>query len=99
LEPQAETGSGGDDVVMVPVDQGAPLPLPTMERDVAAPEVSTAGTALPFVAPETLVAGTTPPTEGAEDMSMSRYVTIPGIGVIDFDTAKLPSNDREILRP
>jgi hypothetical protein len=30
-------------------------------------------------------------------MSMSRYLTIPGIGTIDLDTAELPSNDREIL--
>jgi hypothetical protein len=86
LEPQAVTSSSGDDVVMVLVDQGAPLPSPTRERDAVEP-----------VAPETSAAGTAPSTRGAEDMSMSRYLTIPSIGVIDLDETELPSNDWEIL--
>jgi hypothetical protein len=28
---------------------------------------------------------------------MSRYLTMPGIEIIDLDTTELPSNDREIL--
>jgi hypothetical protein len=87
LEPQAGTDSGGDDLVMVPVDQGAPLPPPTGERDAAVP-----------VAPKASVARTAPSIGGAEDMSMSRYLTILGIGIIDLDATKLPSNDREILK-
>jgi hypothetical protein len=85
-KPQAGISSGGDNVVRVPVDQGAPLPPLTRERDVAEP-----------AAPETSAVGTTPSIGGAEDMSMSRYLTIPGIWVIDLDVAELPSNDREIL--
>jgi hypothetical protein len=34
---------------------------------------------------------------GAEDMPMSKYPSIPGIGIIDLDATELPSNDREIL--
>jgi hypothetical protein len=86
LEPQGGTGSGGEDVVMVPVDEGVVSPPPTGERDAAA-----------SVAQEPLAAGTTTSIEGAEDMSMSRYLTIPGIGTIDLDANELPSNDREIL--
>jgi hypothetical protein len=86
MEPQAKAGSGGDDVVMVRVDQGAPLPPPTEERDVAA-----------LVAQKISAAGTASSIGGIEDMSMSRYLTTPGIGVIDLDATELPSNDREIL--
>jgi hypothetical protein len=86
LEPQGGTGSGGEDVVMVPVDDGAAPPPPTREHDAAA-----------SVAPEPSAAGTATSIEGAEDMSMSRYLTIPGIGTIDLDATELPSNDREIL--
>jgi hypothetical protein len=35
LEPPAGTGSGGEDVVMVSVDNGSAPPPPTRERDVA----------------------------------------------------------------
>jgi hypothetical protein len=86
LEPQAGAGSDGDDVVMVPEDQGAPLPSRTRGLDAAA-----------SMAPETLAAGTAPLIGGAEDMSMSRYLTITGIGTIDLDTIELPSNNWEIL--
>jgi hypothetical protein len=85
-EPQAGTSSGGEDVVMVSADEGAAPPLPTRERDATA-----------SVAPESSAAGTAPSIEGAEDVSMSRYLTIPGIGVIDLDATELPRNDREIL--
>jgi hypothetical protein len=43
------------------------------------------------------MAGTTASIEGAEDMSMSRYLTIPGIETIDLNATELPSNDWEIL--
>jgi hypothetical protein len=71
---------------MVLVDQGAPLPPPTKERGATSP-----------VAPETSAVGTAPSIGSAEDISMSRYLSIPGIEIIDLDTTELPSNDREIL--
>jgi hypothetical protein len=71
---------------MVPVDQGAPLPLPTRERD-----------AVEQVAPDTSTVGTALSIGGAKDMLLSRYLTIPCIGVIDLDATELPINDQEIL--
>jgi hypothetical protein len=70
----------------VHIDQGAPLPPPSREHDVTEP-----------VAPETSAAGTTPLIKGAEDISMSRYLTIPSIGVIDLYETELSCNYREIL--
>jgi hypothetical protein len=87
LEPQVGVGSGGHDGVMVPVDQGAALPLSTRVRDAAVP-----------VAPETSTAGIASSIGGAEDMSMSRYLPIPGIAIIDPDATEVPSNDREMLK-
>jgi hypothetical protein len=86
LEPQAGSSPGGEDVVMVPVDEGVPPPLSTGERDLTA-----------SAAPEPSAAETAVPAEDVENMSMSRYLTIPGIGTIDLDAAELPSNYREIL--
>jgi hypothetical protein len=86
LELQAGAGSGCDDVVVVLVDQGTSLPPLTREVEVMAP-----------VAPETPAAATALSIMGAEDMSMSRYLSIPGIGIINLDATELPSNDREIL--
>jgi hypothetical protein len=71
---------------MVLVDEGAPPPPPTREFDAAA-----------SIALETSAVGTASSIAGAEDMSMSTYLTIPSIGTIDLDTTELPSNDREIL--
>jgi hypothetical protein len=86
LELQAGAGSGCDDVVVVLVDQGTSLPPLTREVEVMAP-----------VAPETPAAATALSIMGAEDMSMSRYLSIPGIGIINLDATELPSNDQEIL--
>jgi hypothetical protein len=86
LEPQAGAVSGDNDVVMVLADQGASLPPPTRELEVAAP-----------VAPEIPAAATTPSSGGAENLPMSRYLSISGIGIIDLDAIELPINDREIL--
>jgi hypothetical protein len=85
-EPQAGTGSGDDDVVMVPVDQGAPSPLPTRDHETVVPE-----------GPETPAAAIAPTVEGAEDAPMSGSWSIPGIRVIDLDATELPSNDREVF--
>jgi hypothetical protein len=49
------------------------------------------------VAPEPSASWTAASNEGAEDMSMSWYLTIPGIGTIGLDTTGIPSNDQEIL--
>jgi hypothetical protein len=86
LEPLAWTGSGGEDMVMVPVDDGSAPPPLARERDVAT-----------SVAPESSAAVTTALIEIAADTSTSRYLDFLGIGIIDLDTTKLPSNDREIL--
>jgi hypothetical protein len=58
------------------------LPPPTGERDVTASAVL-----------EPSVLGTAAPAEGVEDISMSRYLTIPGIRTIDLDATELLSND------
>jgi hypothetical protein len=71
---------------MVPVDECAALPPPTREHDVAV-----------SVALELSTAETVASIEGAEDMLMSRYLTIPGIETIDLNATELPSNDWEIL--
>jgi hypothetical protein len=71
---------------MVPADQGAPLSPPSREHDAVA-----------LVAPETSSAETASSIGGAEDMLMSRYLSILGIGIIDLDATELLSNDREIL--
>jgi hypothetical protein len=42
---------------------------------------------------EPSVLGTVAPAEGVEDISMSRYLTIPGIRTIDLDATELLSND------
>jgi hypothetical protein len=86
LEPLAEIGSGGEDVVMMPVDDGSAPPPLAGECDVAM-----------SVAPESSTAVTAASIEGAADTSTSRYLDFPGIGIIDLDAIKLPSNDREIL--
>jgi hypothetical protein len=49
------------------------------------------------VAPEPSASGTAASNEGAEDMSMSWYLTIPGIGTVGLDATGIPSNDQEIL--
>jgi hypothetical protein len=86
LAPPAETGSGGEDVVMVSVDDGSMPPSPAREHDVTT-----------SVAPESSAAVAAAPMEGLTDASSSQYVDSPGIGIIDLDTTELPSNDREIL--
>lgn len=83
-EAQAGTVPGYNNVVMVPVDQSVPSPPLAKESEVMAPEE-----------PETLEAMATPPSGSAGDMP--RYLSIPGIGIIDLDTTELPSNAREIL--
>jgi hypothetical protein len=86
LDPQAGAGSGDDDMVMVLADEGVPLPPPTREHEAATP-----------MAPETPAVGTALSIGGAEDMLTSGCWSIPGIGIIDLDATKLPSNDREIF--
>jgi hypothetical protein len=86
LEPPARIGSGGEDAVMTPVDDGTVPPPPEREHEVAMSGV-----------PESSTTVTATPIEGVEDMLMSWYQTIPGIGTIDLDAAEIPSNDREIL--
>jgi hypothetical protein len=86
LKPLAGVGSGGEDVVMVPADDGTASPPPARERDVAT-----------SVAQESSAVVTVASFEGVADTSMSRYLTLLGIGTIDLDATELPSNDREIL--
>jgi phosphoenolpyruvate-protein kinase (PTS system EI component) len=43
-----------------------------------------------------MVAGAAP-IERTTDLASSRYVDFPGIGVVDLNTAELPSNDRKML--
>jgi hypothetical protein len=47
-----------------------------------------------LAAPESSAADAS--VEGAADTPSSQYVDFPGIGIIDLDATKLPSNDREI---
>jgi hypothetical protein len=86
LAPPQGIGSGGEDVVMVPVDNGSAPPPPAREHDVAT-----------STTPESSVAVAAAPIEGATDASSSQYVDFPGIRIIDLDATELPSNDREIL--
>jgi hypothetical protein len=86
LEPSAGAGTGGEDVVMVPADDGLVPSLPAREHDAAT-----------STAPESSIAEGAASVEGATDLSSSRYVDFPGIGTIDLDVADLPSNDREML--
>jgi hypothetical protein len=69
-------------VVIVLVDEGVVPPPLTGERD------ATASTVL-----EPSVPRTATPAEGVEDISMSRYLTIPSIRTIDLDATELPRND------
>jgi hypothetical protein len=48
-------------------------------------------------APEAAAATTALSIGGAEDVSTSGCWSIPGIGIIDLDSTKLPSNDWEIF--
>jgi hypothetical protein len=86
LEPPAGTSPGGEDVVMVPTDDGPAPPRLVGEHDVAT-----------SMAHEPSTAAGAASVEGAADLSSSRYVDFPGIGTIDLDATELPSNDREIL--
>jgi hypothetical protein len=65
LEPPTGTGSGCKNMVMVPADDGPAPPPPIRQCDVAT-----------SVALKTSAAITTALIEGAEDTSMSRYLTI-----------------------
>jgi hypothetical protein len=86
LESQAGSGPGDDDVVMVPIDQGAP-PSPLV-RDHGA---------IALEALETPEAASALTIGGAEDPPTFGSWSIPGVRVIDLDTTELPSNDREIF--
>jgi hypothetical protein len=81
LEPLAETGAGGEDVVMVPADDGLAPPPP-------AGGGGGQGAATSMAPKSSTVAGTTS-VENAVDLASCRFV--------DFDAPELPSNDREML--
>jgi hypothetical protein len=87
LAPPAGDGSGGEDEVMVPADDGGSAPsFPVRGHDVAT-----------STTPESSAVVTATSIEGATDASTSWYLDFPGIGIIDRDATKIPSNDREIL--
>jgi hypothetical protein len=86
LDPPAEAGASGADMVMVPADDDSAPPPPAGEHDVAtstAPEPSTVVGALSV--------------EDTEGLASCRYEDFPSIGTIDLDAPELPSNDQEML--
>jgi hypothetical protein len=82
-EPQVGAASDGDDVVMMRAKQTTPPP--SRDHEVVTPEAS-----------ETLVPTTALAGGGATEVLASGALSTINFEVIDLDTTKLPSNDRDI---
>jgi hypothetical protein len=94
-EAPAGAGSGGTDVVMVPLDEDSAPPLPAGGRDVVMSTASEASPAVGALEPSSTEGGMT--VEEVMELVTRLYVDFPSIGVVDLEAPELPSNDREML--
>jgi hypothetical protein len=85
-EPQVVTGSGDDDVMMVPTEQIAPPPLPAGDHEAVTP-----------AATETPVVVMMPAVRGVAAAPAFRNWSTINLGVINLDAIEHPSNDRDIF--